>query len=208
MQKGSWAAASVPSGLAGLDSEENLLPPFRDDSRTASKRIQQSASYQKPDDVFEGRRARLQKKCCTWTKRHFPFVQLLSTYKSSFIISDLVGGMTIGLVCLAQTLAHAAIATTKPIQGPYCAFVPAILYALMGTSPHASVSSGAIAAILIADQLKPWSDINDRTELASLLAFISGISLFVMGAFNLAFAIRFLSAPTISGFVTAGTWAA
>eukprot|EP00971_Amphidinium_carterae_P001811 36456-Amphidinium_carterae.1 len=30
---------------------------------------------------------------------------------------DIVGGLTIGMVCFAQTLAHAAIATTKPAQG-------------------------------------------------------------------------------------------
>jgi len=109
------------------------------------------------------------------------------------------------MVCLAQTLAHAAIATTEDIQGPYCAFVPTIVYALLGTSPHASVSSGAIAAILIADQLRPWPDLQDRTELASLLALISGMALTLMGVCKMAFAVRFLSHPTLSGFITGGS---
>jgi len=121
------------------------------------------------------------------------------------LLSDIIGGLTIGMVCLAQTLAHAAIATTETIQGPYCAFVPTLLYVAFGTSPHASVSSGAIAAILIADQLRPWPDIQDRTELASLLALISGITLILMGFFKLAFAVRFLSLPTLSGFITGGS---
>jgi MFS superfamily sulfate permease-like transporter len=120
------------------------------------------------------------------------------------LLSDIIGGSTIGMVCLAQTLAHAAIATTNAIQGPYCAFVPAIVYAFMGTSPHASVSSGAIAAIIIADQLVPWPDINDRTAMASLLALISGATLVMVGVCKLSFAVRFLSQPTISGFVTGG----
>ena len=30
-------------------------------------------------------------------------------------------------------------------SGPYCAFMPTLVYALLGTSPHASISSGAIA---------------------------------------------------------------
>ncbi|CAE8586652.1 unnamed protein product, partial [Polarella glacialis] len=100
---------------------------------------------------------------------------------------------------------HAAIATTENIQGPYCAFVPTIIYALLGTSQHASVSSGAIAAILIADQLRPWENIEDRTQLASLLALISGAALVVMGLFKFSFAVRFLSHPTLSGFISGGS---
>jgi len=138
--------------------------------------------------------------------RRVPMLHWLPTYNfKEDLLSDIIGGATIGMVCLAQTLAHAAIATTKPIQGPYCAFVPAIAYAVFGTSAHASVSSGAIAAIIIADALKPWADIDDRTELASLLALVSGAVLIISGFFNLAFAVRFLSQPTISGFITGGS---
>jgi len=118
---------------------------------------------------------------------------------------DVVGGTTIALICLVQTLAHASIATTDVIQGPYCAFVPPFVYALLGTSPHASISSGAIAAILIADQLKAWPDMQARTELASLLSFITGMILVVMGLARAAYAVRFLSQSLISGFVTGGS---
>jgi len=118
---------------------------------------------------------------------------------------DFIGGATIALICLVQTLAHAAIATTKVIQGPYCAFVPPFVYAMLGTSPHASISSGAIAAILLADQLQFWHDEEERTELASLLALISGGWLVAMGLCNAAYAVRFLSQSLISGFVTGGS---
>lgn len=118
---------------------------------------------------------------------------------------DFIGGATIALICLVQTLAHAAIATTKVIQGPYCAFVPPFVYAILGTSPHASISSGAIAAILIADQLQYFHDEEERTELASLLALISGGMLVAMGLCRAAYAVRFLSQSLISGFVTGGS---
>jgi len=118
---------------------------------------------------------------------------------------DFIGGATIALICLVQTLAHAAIATTKVIQGPYCAFVPPFVYAMLGTSPHASISSGAIAAILLADQLQYWHDEDERTELASLLALISGGWLVAMGLCQAAYAVRFLSQSLISGFVTGGS---
>lgn len=141
-----------------------------------------------------------------WVVKRLPFLYWIPRYNiREDLLSDCIGGSTIGMVCLAQTLAHAAIATTSAIQGPYCAFMPALIYAFMGTSPHASVSSGAIAAIIIADQLTPWSDIEDRTQMATLLAFLSGITLVLVGAFKLSTAVRFLSQPTISGFITGGS---
>jgi len=128
----------------------------------------------------------------------------LYKWKQDFFY-DFVGGATIALICLVQTLAHAAIATTDVIQGPYCAFVPPFVYAMLGTSPHASISSGAIAAILIADQLQYFHDIQVRTELACFLAFISGIWLVIMGLCKAAYLVRFLSQSLISGFVTGGS---
>jgi len=139
-------------------------------------------------------------------KAYIPVFAWLPGYnvKESFQ-GDIISGITIGMICLAQTLAHAAIATTNAIQGPYCAFVPAIVYGFLGTSPHASVSSGAIAAILIADQVKHFGDEDDRTKIASLLALFSGLWLVLMGFCRMAFAMRFLSKPTLSGFITGGS---
>jgi len=140
-----------------------------------------------------------------WLQRRLPVLGWALNYNARMdLASDLIGGTTLGLICLAQTLAHSYIATTHDTQGPYTAFVPTIIYALFGTSPHASVSSGAIAAILIADQLRAWPIKEDRTQLASLMALVSGCSLMLMGSCNLAFAVRFLSQPTLSGFTSGG----
>merc|ERR1719330_898048 len=136
----------------------------------------------------------------------FPVVGWLPKYKwKEDFFYDFIGGATIALICLVQTLAHAAIATTDVIQGPYCAFVPPFVYAMLGTSPHASISSGAIASILIADQLQYLHDIEDRTQLASFLGMISGLWLVCMGIFKAAYLVRFLSQSLISGFVTGGS---
>jgi len=59
-----------------------------------------------------------------------------------------------------------------------------------------------MGAILIASVLDPEMSIQDRTELATLLALVSGIAQILMGWLNLAFAVRFLSQATISGFTS------
>lgn len=143
---------------------------------------------------------------CKWIVSHIAVIHWLPQYDfRANLFSDFAGGTTIALICLVQTLAHAAIATTSVIQGPYCAFVPPFVYAILGTSPHASISSGAIAAILIADQLRDFDDIDKRTQLASLLALFSGILLVVMGLCKAAYAMRFLSQSLLSGFITGGS---
>lgn len=175
-----------------------------------------TSTYQLMDDQSQRRRASkaavrpdpslgAQKQKCGWLRDRVPILRWLPAYNfGEKLKTDVTGGITIGMMCLAQTLAHAAIATTKPIQGPYSAFVPALAYAIMGTSCQAAVSSGAIVSILIADQLKWIQDVDDRTEMASLLALLSGAILILMGVCRLAFAARFLSQPTINGFVSGG----
>eukprot|EP00931_Biecheleriopsis_adriatica_P089052 TRINITY_DN63249_c0_g1_i1.p1 TRINITY_DN63249_c0_g1~~TRINITY_DN63249_c0_g1_i1.p1 ORF type:complete len:657 (-),score=119.98 TRINITY_DN63249_c0_g1_i1:73-2043(-) len=133
-----------------------------------------------------------------------PILKWLPEYKAEYFITDASAGVTLGLMCLSQTLAQAAIATTLPISGPYCAFVPPIIYAILGSSKHCSISSGSMGCILIASVLDDSLSIEARTELAALLALIAGIFQILMGALRLAFAVRFLSQATISGFVTGG----
>jgi high affinity sulfate transporter 1 len=157
------------------------------------------------DPLVPNKLRSVQSRTKQWAQARLPILTWLPSYSiSKSLQGDAVGGITIGMVALAQTLAHASIATTNSIQGPYTAFIPTLTYAFFGTSPHTSVSSGAIAAILIADQLRPWTDIQDRTELASLLALISGLVLIMMGWLKAAFAVRFLSQSTLSGFISAG----
>jgi len=190
--------------MKGVSTSPHLLSSLGDGSE------KDAAVYQRMEDEDKPLRKKDPCQACLGVRKclfkRIPVLQWLPIYDvHENLASDIIGGVTIGMVCLAQTLAHAAIATTENIQGPYCAFVPTLMYAFLGTSPHASVSSGAIAAILIADQLRPWPDIKDRTELASLLAFIAGCVLLVMGSCKMAFAVRFLSNPTLSGFITGGS---
>mmetsp|Transcript_20584 Transcript_20584/g.45039 ORF Transcript_20584/g.45039 Transcript_20584/m.45039 type:complete len:735 (-) Transcript_20584:295-2499(-) len=188
-------AASVP---ADLSKYEKMEDEEGDSPRSHAPEKDQSKSRRFVEKLWHDTKH--------YGRQRMPFLDWIPGYSfKESLLSDIIGGTTIGMVCMAQTLAHAAIASTKPIQGPYCAFMPAIVYAFFGTSPHASVSSGAIAAIIIADQLRPWSNIDDRTQMASFLSFISGITLIIVGLFKLSFAVRFLSQPCISGFITGGS---
>ena len=118
---------------------------------------------------------------------------------------DINGGLIIGIIMLCQTMAHASLANLLVVQGPYCAVVPPLAYTLVGQSPHASISSGAIVAILI-DDVIPGDDQYERSRLASALATLVGAVLVVGGLCNGSFFVRFLSRPTLTGFITGGSF--
>lgn len=189
----------------GLLADEGDHDGFTPQSPNEGRKPARGWPQRDADPLVHNKGKALHGRARKWAQARLPILKWLPSYNvSKSFQGDAVGGVTIGMVALAQTLAHAAIATTNSIQGPYCAFIPTLTYAVFGTSPHTSVSSGAIVAILIADQLRPWTDIEDRTELASLLALISGLVLIVMGWLKAAFAVRFLSQSTLSGFISAG----
>ena len=66
---------------------------------------------------------------------------------------DLVAGLTAAAVVLPKAMAYATVAGLPVSVGLYTAFVPMVVYALLGTSRVLSVSSTTTLAILAATEL-------------------------------------------------------
>ena len=66
---------------------------------------------------------------------------------------DVVAGLTAAAVVLPKAMAYATVAGLPVAVGLYTAFVPMLVYALLGTSRVLSVSSTATLAILAGTQL-------------------------------------------------------
>ena len=66
---------------------------------------------------------------------------------------DIIAGLTAAAVVLPKAMAYATVAGLPVSVGLYTAFVPMIVYALLGTSRVLSVSSTTTLAILVAAQL-------------------------------------------------------
>src|SRR4026207_173990 len=66
---------------------------------------------------------------------------------------DLVAGLTAAAVVLPKAMAYATVAGLPVAVGLYTAFIPMVLYALLGTSRVLSVSSTTTIAILAGTQL-------------------------------------------------------
>ncbi|KAF4656775.1 hypothetical protein FOL47_008753 [Perkinsus chesapeaki] len=131
-----------------------------------------------------------------------PLISVLKRYSRGYIKNDLMGGITLGLITLSQSIAHANIAHVGLINGPYSCVWPVLVYAIFGTSPHMSVGTGAMMALMTGEHVAKIPDLEIRTAMGCQLALITGFAMCLMAALRLSFLVRFISRPALSGFVT------
>eukprot|EP01065_Artemidia_motanka_P046576 TRINITY_DN7094_c0_g1_i1.p1 TRINITY_DN7094_c0_g1~~TRINITY_DN7094_c0_g1_i1.p1 ORF type:complete len:813 (+),score=198.45 TRINITY_DN7094_c0_g1_i1:107-2545(+) len=134
-------------------------------------------------------------------------VRLPALPSAADFVSDVRGGLTLGCILLAQSLAHAALAHVDPINGPYSCLLPPVCYAIFGSSNHLIVGTGAILSVMtgtITGDAFPDLSKNqaERTELGAHLAVGVGIAMVVMAVLRMAALVNFLSRPALSGFTT------
>ncbi len=136
---------------------------------------------------------------------YFPFISWISTYDRSLFISDLIAGLTVGVMLIPQGMAYAMLAGLPPIYGLYASTIPLFVYALLGTSRQLAVGPVAMISLLIASGVgriaEPGSE--QYISLAILLAMMVGLIQFIMGLFRLGFVVNFLAHPVIAGFTSA-----
>jgi high affinity sulfate transporter 1 len=115
---------------------------------------------------------------------------------------DLIAGLTAAAVVLPKAMAYATVAGLPVAAGLYTAFVPMVIYALLGTSRVLSVSSTATLAILTSAQLAlvPDSDPGKLATAAATLAALTGALLLLAAVLRLGFIANFISVPVLTGF--------
>lgn len=116
---------------------------------------------------------------------------------------DIVAGLTAAAVVLPKSMAYATVAGLPVAIGLYTAFVPMIIYALLGTSRVLSFSSTTTLAILTGTQLAlvvPDGDPGKLITAVATLTALAGIVLVLASALRLGFVANFISSPVLTGF--------
>ncbi|CAJ1439262.1 unnamed protein product [Effrenium voratum] len=132
-----------------------------------------------------------------------PILYWLPRYPLENLKPDLAGAMTLGCILIGQSLAHANLCMVNLINGPYSCMLPPIVYALFGTCVHASVGTGGLVSLLTGEVMADRGNLEQRTHDVAILTCLVGLLLALMGLLQLAFLVRFLSRPALSGFITA-----
>src|SRR5215510_12038991 len=88
---------------------------------------------------------------------------------------DIVAGLTAAAVVLPKAMAYASVAGLPVAVGLYTAFVPMVIYALLGSSRVLSVSSTTTLAILTATQLGLVVPDGDPAKLLAATAALTAL---------------------------------
>jgi sulfate permease, SulP family len=139
-----------------------------------------------------------------------PFLTLLQgirPYDRANLPRDLVGGVTLAALAIPEVMGYTKIAGTPVITGLYTILLPAVAFAIFGSSRHLVVGGdSATAAILYAGigglgiaGLNPGT--NQWLAYASLAALITGGLLLLARVARLGFLADFISRSVLVGFL-------
>jgi SulP family sulfate permease len=137
-------------------------------------------------------------------KQYIPFLNWIKNYNTSFLTSDIVAGITVGIMLIPQGMAYAMLAGLPPEYGLYSALIPQVVYAFLGTSRQLAVGPVAMDSLLVASIVSALAANPDHyIDLAITLAFMMGALQFILGMLRFGFLVNFLSKPVISAFTFA-----
>jgi SulP family sulfate permease len=139
--------------------------------------------------------------------RYLPILRVWHEYNREKAVGDATAAMIVTLMLVPQALAYAMLSGLPPQVGLYASMLPLILYAVFGTSATLAVGPVAVAALMTASAIAPFSTISTEmgVQAAVVMALISGIFLLVAGVLRLGFLANFLSHPVIAGFISAAS---
>jgi MFS superfamily sulfate permease-like transporter len=116
---------------------------------------------------------------------------------------DVIAGLTAAAVVLPKAMAYATVAGLPVSVGLYTAFIPMIVYALLGTSRVLSVSSTTTLAILAGTELGlvvPDGDPGKLMTATATLTALTGALLVGASILRIGFVANFISTPVLTGF--------
>ena len=140
------------------------------------------------------------------TKRHkfLSVFQGILPLQLSQIPAEIMGGVTLAALAIPEVMGYTEIAGTPVITGLYTILIPAVLFAVFGSSRHLVVGAdSATAAILAANMVGIAArDSDEYVALASLLALMSAAFLMLARVIRLGVLADFLSRTVLIGFLT------
>ncbi|KAF9085926.1 hypothetical protein BGX27_003297 [Mortierella sp. AM989] len=146
----------------------------------------------------------------TRLRYYVPVIRWLLHYSMDDFGHDFIAGLTVSCLMIPQSLSYAtALAHLDPIHGLYAAFVPGMVYAILGTSRQLSVGPVALVSMLVGTAIAQQQHASGSTDPKTALAISCFITLFVglftffLGFVRLGFLDSVLSRALLRGFITA-----
>lgn len=132
-----------------------------------------------------------------------PAITWLRGYQKPWLRADILAGLIAAAVVVPKAMAFATIAGLPVQVGLYTAFVPMVVYALLGTSRPLSLSTTTTISILTAAEIQKTAPNGGSGELiaaGATLAVLVGAMLILASLLRLGFIANFISDPVLAGF--------
>lgn len=136
-----------------------------------------------------------------WT-RLLPPAGWLATYRSSWLTSDVVAGVTLAAYAVPVSLAYAGLAGLPPQVGIYGYLLGGVGYALLGSSRQLAVGPTSAISLMIAGSIGPLAagDPTRYAQIASLAAFTVAVLCLIAWLCRLSVLVRLISDSILVGF--------
>jgi SulP family sulfate permease len=116
------------------------------------------------------------------------------------IVSDLIAGLTVGLVNLAELMGYALVAGVDPIYGLYSGIVAPIVGALTAGSAFMMITLTNETALMTAAMLSGLGDWTIETVFA--FTVLTGVFVLIFALLRFDKLLRFVSESVMTGFIT------
>ena len=132
-----------------------------------------------------------------------PGLRVIRTYRHEWLQSDLLAGISLAAVALPIGIAYAELAGFPAVAGIYASILPAVAYALFGSSRQLVVNPDAAACAIVAATVGPLvaSDPSRYVDVAVTLTFVTGLLCIAGGLAGLGVIADFLSRPILTGYL-------
>jgi SulP family sulfate permease len=122
-------------------------------------------------------------------------VAALRTYSSRTFVSDLIAGVTVGLVALPLAMAFAISSGMTPQAGIYCAVVTGIIISALGGSQVQIGGPTGAFVVVVAGIIAQYG-----VDALFMCTMMAGVLLVIMGLTGTGTAVRFIPRPVVIGF--------
>jgi len=132
-----------------------------------------------------------------------PGFKLVRDYRREWLRSDVPAGLSIAAVALPIGIAYAQLGGFPPVVGIYSCILPAVAYAIFGSSRQLVVNPDAAACAIVAATVAPLAagDATRYMDLSIILTFATGLLCIAGGIAGLGVIANFLSRPILTGYL-------
>jgi sulfate permease, SulP family len=138
------------------------------------------------------------------TKHRSRLFQGILPFNKANITNDIIGGIVLAAIGIPEVMGYTKISGTPIATGLYTLLLPAIAFAILGSSRHLVVAADSATAAILAAGLLGLAPVSSPHYLAlaeAVAILVAGI-LLLARLFRLGFLADFLSRTVLIGFLT------